>query len=165
MAKIGKRVAVATLGVLLVSGGLGTVAVMKTSFARETDPAALAQSQPMSFEMPDLSASQEDLGQTQHGCQKPDMPQWAQKAKPDQARQVMLLRGLYDLFRYQDILERTDCSCGIEYPNWNDANERYQALAPDLDHAGLFRSSRQIVQEVGRIQKSALKICRQERGG
>lgn len=163
MAKMRKRTIAATFFALVALGGVGTVAAMKSGEADQNYSVSEQGSGSANFVMPDLSAPKERAGNTQRGCLKPAMPLWAQEAKPDQARQVMLLRGLYDLFRYQEILDRADCSCEVEYPSWHDADARYQALAPDLDHAELFRSSRQITQEVGRIQKSALSICRTEK--
>ncbi|WP_170864184.1 CTAG/PCC1 family protein [Paracoccus sp. SM22M-07] len=165
MAKVRKRTVAATLFALVGFGGVGTFAAMKSGEAHQNHPVSEQEGGSVNFMMPDLSAPKEHAVNTQRGCSKPDMPLWAQEAKPDQARQVMLLRGLYDLFRYQEILDRADCSCEVEYPSWNDADARYQALAPDLDHAELFRASRQITLEVGRIQKSALSICRTEKRG
>ncbi|WP_170152265.1 hypothetical protein [Paracoccus aestuarii] len=129
-------------------------AMAQMDAARETERDFL------DFTAPDLSTRSEGQRVTRHGCVLPARPEWAEDAAPGDAHRVLLLQNFYNLGRYQDIVATQTCPCEIEHPSWQSADALYQRLAVDMDAAEISTLRQALQEEIGRVQKKSLDICR-----
>lgn len=127
-------------------------------------PASQTEKDFMDFTMPDLSQSQGDEETTRHGCVKPARPQWAVNRSPQEADNAVLLKAIYDMRRYENIIETNSCPCDIEHPSWNSADQEYNQVATGKDRAEIQDLGGEVLREVARLLKPSLDICREQRG-
>jgi len=130
----------------------------------ETSSAIQAERDFMDFTMPDLSQSQGVEETTRHGCVKPARPQWAVNRSPQEADNAVLLKAIYDMRRYENIIETNSCPCDIEHPSWNSADQEYNEVATGKDRAEIQDLGGEVLREVARLLKPSLDICREQRG-
>tara|TARA_R110000744_G_scaffold127619_2_gene234458 strand:+ start:181 stop:720 length:540 start_codon:yes stop_codon:yes gene_type:complete len=117
----------------------------------------------MDFTMPDLSKPQAGGETTRHGCVKPPRPEWAINRTPQEASNALLLKSIYDMRRYQSIVETDSCPCEVEYPSWENADKEYQDVAAGKSIAEIRELDGAILSEVARLLKPSIDICRKWR--
>jgi len=60
----------------------------------------------------------------------------------------------------RDIVATQTCPCEIEHPSWHSADALYQRLAVDMDATEISTLRQAVQEEIGRVQKKSLDICR-----
>lgn len=118
----------------------------------------------MDFTMPDLSKPPAGGETTRHGCVKPQPPEWVINRTPQEASNALLIRSIYDMRRYQSIVETNSCPCEVEYPSWDNADDEYHKVAAGSSIAEIRELDGAVLSEVARLLKPSIDICRKWRG-
>jgi hypothetical protein len=159
--------AASTIGIIV------GVVVMNSTLQADTQPfpdpgkiaeAAQAERDVMDFTMPDLSEPQTGEKMSRHGCVMPALPEWAANAPRGEAERILLLKDLYNIGRQKKIIETNACPCEIEYPSWDEAEQKYQELTSNMDRAAISERAGLVGREAGKTLKESLDTCKAWRG-
>lgn len=151
-----------TNGKTAVLGGLVMVAVAATaSLFWSASPNAQPErtEDNIDLRLPDMTARKTGLGVTNAGCEKPARPDWVINAGPRDTNKVSLIIALYDIGRKSEIVSSRTCTCEIEYPSWDDAEQKFDELTAGIDDNQLIQILDEKTFEAGDLNKPALDIC------
>lgn len=154
-----KLIPIGGMAVVLIVAGAAMNLFAVASPRAETAPSERPRQ--MDMTIPSIGDRKAGSRVTRDGCFRPARPAWAVDAAPKDTDKVTLLIDLYEIGRKQVILESNSCACEVQFPSWDEAENKFNNLTANIDTEMFLAILDDKSSEAAKLNKPALDICKE----